>query len=163
MTIQIFLKKEVYLRNLVFGVEDGLVSTVGLLSGIASANASKTSIVLSGVILILVEAMSMAAGSFSSEESVSDRSNYKLALMGALIMFSAYVLAGLIPLSPYLIFATNDYAISVVLSLISLFFLGYFSARVKKRNQFFHGIHTFFVGGSVILVATIIGNFFNIH
>jgi len=59
---------EVYLRNFVFGVEDSLVSTVGLLSGIAAAGVAQKDILVSGVVLIFVEAFSMAVGSFLSEE-----------------------------------------------------------------------------------------------
>ena len=35
------LKKYFYLRNFIFGVEDGLVSTIGLLSGISIVGVSK--------------------------------------------------------------------------------------------------------------------------
>jgi len=62
----------VYVRNFVFGVEDSLVSTVGLLSGIASAGASTATIFLTGTVLIFVEAFSMAVGSYLSEESVEE-------------------------------------------------------------------------------------------
>ena len=58
-----------YLRNFVFGVEDSLVSTVGLLSGIAIAGMNRESIFATGVVLIFVEAVSMAAGSFLAETS----------------------------------------------------------------------------------------------
>ena len=50
-------------------MEDSLVSTVGLLSGVAVANVPMTTILLTGLILIFVEAISMAAGSFLSEYS----------------------------------------------------------------------------------------------
>ena len=53
-----------YYRNFVFGVEDSLVSTVGLLSGISIAGVTNKTIIMTGVILIFVEAVSMGAGSF---------------------------------------------------------------------------------------------------
>ena len=60
-----------FLRNTVFGVEDSLVSTVGLLSGIAATGSvSKSFILLTGIVYISVEAFSMAVGSFLSEEFV---------------------------------------------------------------------------------------------
>ena len=58
-----------YIRNFVFGVEDSLVSTVGLLSGVAIAGVEQKYIFITGLILIFVEAFSMAVGSFLSEES----------------------------------------------------------------------------------------------
>ena len=44
-----------YLRAFVFGVEDSVASTVGLLSGIAIAGVARETILLTGAILILVE------------------------------------------------------------------------------------------------------------
>src|SRR5262245_46938731 len=64
--------KVAYFRNFVFGVEDSLVSTVGLLSGVAIAGLAREEIFLTGVILIFVEAVSMAAGSFLSESSAEE-------------------------------------------------------------------------------------------
>ncbi len=64
--------RKVYLRNFVFGVEDSLVSTVGLLSGVAAAGVETKTIVLTGVVLIIVEALSMAVGSYLSEYSVEE-------------------------------------------------------------------------------------------
>ena len=40
-----------YLRSFIFGVEDSLVSTVGLLSGVAIANASRDTILLTGTVV----------------------------------------------------------------------------------------------------------------
>jgi VIT1/CCC1 family predicted Fe2+/Mn2+ transporter len=54
------MSKTIYLRNFIFGVEDSLVSTVGLLSGVAVAGVASRTILLTGVVLIFVEAFSMA-------------------------------------------------------------------------------------------------------
>ena len=59
-----------YMRNLIFGAEDSLVSTVGLLSGIAIGGVPKSAIILTGIVLIFVEAFSMGVGSYLSEYSV---------------------------------------------------------------------------------------------
>ena len=56
-----------YVRSFAFGVEDGLVSTVGLLAGVSTADVSRRDILITGAILIVVEAFSMATGSFLSE------------------------------------------------------------------------------------------------
>jgi len=53
-----------HLRNFVFGVEDSIVSTVGLVSGIAIAGLPKTEILLTGAVLIFVEAFSMEPEAF---------------------------------------------------------------------------------------------------
>jgi hypothetical protein len=53
-----------YTRNFIFGSEDSLVSTVGLLAGIVSAGIERKEIIISGIVLICVEAFSMSIGSF---------------------------------------------------------------------------------------------------
>lgn len=57
------------MRELVFGLEDGLVSTMGAVAGIAAGTADGRIVVLSGVVLIVVESLSMAAGSYLSNKS----------------------------------------------------------------------------------------------
>ncbi|MBP7057231.1 VIT1/CCC1 transporter family protein [Candidatus Gracilibacteria bacterium] len=57
------------IRDIVFGLEDGLVSTVGVLTGIASGTDDHFIVILSGIVLIMVEALSMGVGSFLSAQS----------------------------------------------------------------------------------------------
>ena len=58
-------------REVVFGLEDSLVSTLGTVSGIAVGSGDTYTVVLSGVVLVFVEAVSMAAGSYLSSKSAS--------------------------------------------------------------------------------------------
>ena len=56
-------------RELVFGLEDGLVSTMGAVAGIAAGTDNGRIVILSGLVIIAVEALSMAAGSYLSNKS----------------------------------------------------------------------------------------------
>ena len=153
-----------YLRTFVFGVEDSLVSTVGLLSGIALTELSVKHIVLTGMVLIFVEAFSMAAGSFLSEHSAKEyREQREMPLGGSLvsgsIMFFSYFLSGFIPLFPYIIFpVANAFWISILLSLAVLFGLGIFGARLSKTGFIRGGLRMFFVGGIAIAVGVAVGS-----
>lgn len=60
------------IRDIVFGLEDGLVSTVGVLTGIASGTNDYFVVILSGFVLVIVEALSMGVGSFLSTQSEHD-------------------------------------------------------------------------------------------
>ena len=44
-----------YLRNMVFGAEDSLVSTTGVLFGLASSAANKSSILVTGLVMKLLQ------------------------------------------------------------------------------------------------------------
>lgn len=57
------------IRELIFGLEDGLVSTMGAVAGIAAGTENGRIVILSGLVIIAVEALSMAAGSFLSNKS----------------------------------------------------------------------------------------------
>lgn len=59
-------------EEVVFGVEDSLVSTLGALTGIAIGTQSTFVVVLSGVVLIFAEAVSMTAGSYLSSKAESE-------------------------------------------------------------------------------------------
>lgn len=56
-------------REVVFGMEDGMVSTLGAVTGIAIGSQDHYMVVLSGVIIIAVESISMGIGSYLSNQS----------------------------------------------------------------------------------------------
>jgi vacuolar iron transporter family protein len=61
-----------WLRASVLGANDGIVSTASLIVGVASAGASATSILTTGVAGLVAGAMSMAAGEYVSVSSQAD-------------------------------------------------------------------------------------------
>lgn len=155
-----------YIRSFIFGVEDSLVSTVGLLSGIASVGASTETIFVTGVILLFVEGFSMAVGSFlserSAEEYISGENTTALhTILGALVMFFSFFFAGLIPLFPYLIWTPlTALPISIVVSLLTLFTLGYATARIfKTHSTAKSALRMMLIGGIAIALGVIVGNF----
>ena len=152
-----------YVRNFVFGVEDSLVSTVGLLSGIAVTGLPKTQIFLTGIVLIFVEAFSMGVGSYLSESTVEDserKHESVLTIEGALIMFFSYFASGFIPLSPYMFIENNitGLIVSIIFSLVALFLLGVVSGRLTgSKNVWRKGLKMFLIGGTTVLIGTIVG------
>lgn len=57
------------IREVIFGIEDGMVSTMGALTGIAVGSSNRFVVILSGLVLVAVEAVSMAVGSYLSSKS----------------------------------------------------------------------------------------------
>src|SRR3989344_5918796 len=121
---------EDYFRSIMFGIQDGLVSTTGVVVGISAGVSDPSIIILASFVAISVEASSMAAGEYSSEKAVHQinrKNRHKDNLIiGAVLMFFAYLVAGLIPISPFLLF-TPDVAriISIGAALAALFLVGY--------------------------------------
>jgi len=69
-----------WLRAAVLGANDGIVSTAGLLVGVAAAGASQAAILLAGVAGLTAGAMSMAAGEYVSVHSQADSERAELEL-----------------------------------------------------------------------------------
>jgi VIT1/CCC1 family predicted Fe2+/Mn2+ transporter len=68
-----------WLRAAVLGANDGIVSTASLMVGVASADASRSGILISGIAGLVAGAMSMAAGEYVSVSSQADTEQADLA------------------------------------------------------------------------------------
>jgi len=140
-----------------------LVSTIGLLSGVAAAGTPLKTIILTGVILIFVEAFSMAVGSLLSDHSAEEYLKQgevaiKKSLGASTVMFFSYFVTGFIPLAPYLIFSLDiAFIVSIVVSLIALFMLGMFNARESGLGMLSHGLEMLCIGGIAIVIGITIG------
>lgn len=152
------------LRNFIFGVEDSLVSTVGLVSGIAVAGIGAKTILLTGTVLIFVEAFSMAAGSVLSDNSVREfKTNHEVPLdqsyVGGAVMFVSYFITGFIPLLPYLLVPPSQALwYSIGASLTALFVLGAVAGRISRINIFRNAAEMLLVGGLAIAIGVIVGS-----
>jgi predicted membrane protein (TIGR00267 family) len=60
------------IREVVFGLEDSFVSTMGAVSGIAVGCGNANMVILSGLVIVTVEAISMAAGSYLSSKAARE-------------------------------------------------------------------------------------------
>ncbi len=152
-----------YVRNFLFGAEDSLVSTLGVLFGItAVASFSKSQIFITGLVTIVVEATSMGAGSFLSETETNElnheKSTIKNPVVDGVIMFFAYFFAGFIPLAPYIVMEIHQARyVSILASFIALFFLGY--VPTKKPNS---GLKMVTIAGVAALIGFLVAHFFNV-
>jgi VIT1/CCC1 family predicted Fe2+/Mn2+ transporter len=68
-----------WLRAAVLGANDGIVSTASLLLGVATAEASRSAVLVAGVAGLVAGAMSMAAGEYVSVHSQADTERADLA------------------------------------------------------------------------------------
>src|SRR5262249_49957765 len=59
-------------REFVFGIQDGLMSTLGLLTGVQGATESTAVVIITGLTAMFSGAISMAAGSYLSSSAEKD-------------------------------------------------------------------------------------------
>ena len=58
------LERQRSIREIVFGAQDGILTTLGIVSGVGGASTDRGTIVITGVLSLLVGALSMGAGEF---------------------------------------------------------------------------------------------------
>lgn len=158
------------IREIIFGLEDGLVSTLGVVTGIASGTQDRSIVLLSGVVLVAVESLSMAAGTYLSNKSEQEaqgigmakrmlnrlinRKNPDSPVKDALTMGIAYVAGGLVPVVPYLFLpVTGAIVLSVAATLVTLLLVGIGKGRLTQTSPVRSGIEMM----AVSITATAIG------
>jgi VIT1/CCC1 family predicted Fe2+/Mn2+ transporter len=148
-------------------VEDSLVSTIGLVSGIAVAGANNKSVVLTGTVLVFVEAFSMGVGSLLSENSAEEYAGKKEVALSrdlgyASVMFISYLVAGMLIVLPYF-FTSGSLAIwfSIGIAITGLFILGVWSSKIAKVHWLRRSVTMAVLGGSTILLGILVGQLVN--
>jgi len=169
-------------REVVFGLEDSLVSTLGAVTGIAIGSQSEYVVILSGIVLIFAEATSMAAGSYLSSKSAIGVEAVELKkknktheqhavepvpLQAGIVMGVFYFLGGSFPLFPYFILPVVDAIIpSVVITGIMLFVLGVGVSKLTKRSPWKSGAEmvavSLFAAGLGYVVGRIVAASFGV-
>jgi len=66
------------IREFVFGIQDGLISTVGLVAGMQAAGSNRFVILMAGTAAVLSGAFSMAAGAYLSSKSEKEIFDHEL-------------------------------------------------------------------------------------
>jgi vacuolar iron transporter family protein len=163
------------LREIIFGMEDGTVSTLGVIVGIAAGTNNRYVVVLSGFVVIFVESLSMAAGTFLSNKSNleahirDDKHNlfarlfhhhslFKDPAKESLSMGLSYVLGGMVSLL-FFLFLPPLVAIlpAVIISLAFLFVVGFFKGKIVEVNPFRSGIEMMSISASAAAIGYTIG------
>lgn len=153
---------EDYLRSIIFGFQDSLVSTTGVVAGVAAGTSNKELVILAGLVTVAVESLSMGAGQYMSEKSVHqmDKTGKHTdnLLVGGILMALSYFLGGLVPLVPILVFDLPLSAtLSIIFALIGLFILGYLKAHIVKVNPFKSALEILVLGGIATAVGLAVG------
>lgn len=150
-----------YLRSAFFGIEDSLVSTTGLIAGIGAGTQDPKFIVLAGIVGISVEAVSMAAGEFLSEQTTNELKKGKAQdrpILGGVIMLFAYFVAGLLPIAPIILLPRSiSVIVSVILALLGLFILGLGKGKITGRSPLRSGLEVLVVGGVACAIGIAVG------
>jgi VIT1/CCC1 family predicted Fe2+/Mn2+ transporter len=116
------------IRDVIFGLNDGLVELLGVVVGLAAALTDPVLILLGGFIVAVSGTLSMAGGAYLSTEyektvvEVGKRTNNATPLRSAFYVGIMYFVGTLCPLSPFIfgIVGTTAIALSIIVTAIVL-------------------------------------------
>ena len=154
-----------YLGDLIYGANDGIVTTFAVVSGVTGAALESRVILILGFANLLAAGFSMGASNFLAIRSDEDARaasgrppNEPFALRHGGWTFAAFVVAGVVPLLSY-VFMPGDRAfpLAVTLTLACLFAVGAARSLVTTRNWFKAGAEMLIVGATAAAVAYAIG------
>src|SRR3990167_6835347 len=153
---------EDYLRSTLFGLQDGLVSTTGVVIGISTGVDTKAIILLAAFVAVTVEATSMAAGQYSSEKAVhqldTTGKHTDSLVLGAVLMFVSYLIAGLIPIAPFVFFNLNvARVLAIILAFFGLFAVGYIKGKWVSVSPIRSALELFVIGAIATSLGLIVG------
>lgn len=159
------------MREIVFGLEDSLVSTLGAVTGIAVGTGSQYIVILSGLVLIAAEATSMSAGSYLSTKhareaevlfhegkglEVHEETSHPI--RAAAVMGVFYLIGGIVPLVPYFLLPPSAAVVpAIVLTAATLFLVGVWAASFTKTSKLKSGIEMTLVSLAAALIGYVIG------
>ena len=210
------------LREAIFGTQDGLISTLGALTGIAAGTQNREAVIVAGLVIIVVESLSMAAGSYLSSKSqreylerllkeeedeiardpegeraelcemyrqrgfadaeieiianrlmsdpkllLEDMAHKELGIApealeeplgNAVVMGTAYVAGGLIPVLPYLILPmASAMPVSIIGTVLFLFLVGGLKGRIVQQSWWRSGLEMLTIAGLAGLAGFVVG------
>jgi VIT1/CCC1 family predicted Fe2+/Mn2+ transporter len=153
----------------VFGVQDGIVSTFGLVMGVAGAQVSPEAVLIAGIAGAVSGAVSMGAGEYVSvkvqrelleTQGGDDDDNENVSPSRAAAANSGlFVLGAAFPLAPFLVMVGLSAVVtSTVLSITALFATGALLTRLTRRSPFVSGMRMLVIGGGAGVLGYLLGS-----
>jgi VIT1/CCC1 family predicted Fe2+/Mn2+ transporter len=151
-----------YIRELIYGANDGIITTFAVVAGVAGGNLSLSVVLIIGAANLFADGLSMAVGNYlsiRSHESVLEAQElpeeeaFPVRHAGA--TFLAFVLAGAVPLVPYMlpIFPSGRFLSSIALTLVALIVVGASRALIASVQWWKAGLEMLGLGAVVAALA----------
>ena len=151
-----------YLPDLVYGANDGIITTFAVVCGVVGADLSVNVILILGFANLVADGFSMGASNFLSRRSYADpseRADGREATRHGSATTLGFVVAGTVPLVAYLfpLPAAERFPAAVTLTVASLFAVGALRSLVTKLGWVRSGAEMLVVGAAAATVAFAIG------
>ncbi len=158
-----------YIKSLIYGGMDGLITTFAIVISSVSANLNYKIVLGLGFANLLADGFSMAFGDYisSKAENESNKIKDKEPIKNSIVTFLSFALFGLFPILIYII--TNLFIIEkelkivviTLLTILSISFLGYIKGSIAEINKLKSALELGLLGGIVAFLSYFVGNIFN--
>lgn len=155
-----------YLRDLVYGANDGIITTFAVVSGVAGASLHARTALILGIANLVADGFSMGASSFlaiRSEEAVlvtrREPAREPFSARHGTATFGAFVLAGSVPLVPYALTPEAwRFQVTAAATLAALFVVGALRSLVTDLRWWIAGAEMLLVGAVAAAISFAIGS-----
>ena len=161
------LRMRHHISDIVYGANDGIITTFAVVSSAAGAGFSHQVIIILGIANLIADGFSMGASKYLShvsethanpdDASLKKRSGPK----DGAVTFVSFVIAGSLPLIPFLFpfVPQEEFLVSIAATGFALLFVGALRSYVTKQNPLWAGIEMLLVGGFAATIAYGLGWF----
>ena len=155
-----------YIRDLVYGATDGVITVFAVVAGVTGGTLAARTVLILGVANLLADGLSMGASNYlaiRSEDRVHEANGNAVPeshpIRHGLATFGAFVVAGAVPLLPYVFPrpAIGRFVVASALSLIVLFVVGAARSRVGAGRWWTNGLEMLGLGAVVGIAAYAVG------
>ena len=151
-----------YLPDLVYGANDGIITTFAVVCGVVGADLSVSVILILGFANLVADGFSMGASNFLSRRSYADaaeRADGGEAARHGGATTIGFLVAGIVPLAAYLfpLPEAQRFPAAIALTVASLYTVGALRSLVTKVGWVRSGVEMLLVGTTAAAVAYGIG------
>jgi vacuolar iron transporter family protein len=155
----------------VYGANDGIITTFAVVSGVTGASLDLKVIVILGIANLIADGISMGVSDYLGERAESDYRKHQgekrrenPVWHTGVLTFTSFVIAGTVPLLPYLgalllgIQVSSHFLISSLGTVMALFMVGVARTAVTKGSWWKNGLQVLAVGATAATTAYILGD-----
>lgn len=161
-----------YLAEVIYGANDGIVTTFAIVSGVAGAALNPSIVLILGAANLFADGFSMGMSNYLSRRSEldyqrsvrendgvppEDLADGKSPRRTAFVTFLAFVGAGWAPLIPYILDLSAPFSLSIAFTGFTFFAVGASRSLVTSRQWYVNGAEMFVAGMAAAVVAYTVG------
>ena len=148
-----------YMRDLVYGANDGIITTFAVVAGVAGGALNARAVLIVGVANLIADGLSMGVGNYlgirsheSARAALGLPEEEARPVRHGIATFLAFVLAGAIPLLPY-VMSVGSLAQSTLFTFAALFAVGALRSAVTVDRWWIAGLEMLGLGAIVAASA----------